>query len=143
MTPLSIGETGAHGGMYGVIDENLKIEFVRLSELQYTDTEINVDGLSYDDIVQTLKTECGINILRLKLRGSKNIYINADDLKATLSGFYKFVEIVDERIYTEEFMREHSEIFEGIVKFLDRKNLDENLRREVIENAIKHLVGTR
>lgn len=143
LTPLSIGETGAHGGMYGLIDESLKLEFVRLSELQYTNAEIDVDGLSYDDIVEILKIEGGINILRLKIKGSKNIYINVDDLKASLSNFYKFVEIVDERIYTEEFMKEHSEIFEGIVRFLDKKNLDDNLRREVIESAIKHLVGTR
>ena len=143
LTPLSIGETGDHGGMYGVIEEKLKLQFVRLSELKYTDTEINVDGLSYEDIIENLKVENGINILRLKLKGSKNIYINADDLKATLSNIYKYVEIIDERIYTEEFMKKHSEIFEGIVSFLDKKNLDENLRREVIENAIKHLVGTK
>lgn len=143
LTPLSIGETGDHGGMFGVIEEKLKLQFVRLSELKYTDTEINVDGLSYEDIIENLKVENGINILRLKLKGSKNIYINADDLKATLSNIYKYVEIIDERIYTEEFLKKHSEIFEGIVSFLDKKNLDENLRREVIENAIKHLVGTK
>lgn len=40
-------------------------------------------------------------------------------------------------------MKTHSELFAGIVNFLDKKNLDENLRREVIENAIKHLVGTK
>lgn len=143
LTPLSIGETGDHGGMYGVIDEKLKLQFVRLSELKYIDTELNVDGLSYEEIIETLKIEGGINILRLKLKGSKNIYINSDDLKATLSNFYRCVEILDERIYTEEFMKTHSELFAGIVNFLDKKNLDENLRREVIENAIKHLVGTK
>lgn len=140
LTPLNISEEGDHGGIYGEFDSSLKTKFVRFSEVKYVTKTMDISNMSLSEIVDSLVIDSGINILRLILNGEFSTSIDVKDLEYRLKNYYSYVEIIDNRIFTSEFIENNSEIVKGISEYLNSINCSEEDKTLVLNNAIKFLL---
>lgn len=140
LTPLNISEEGDHGGIYGVFDGELKTKFVRFSGVKYITKTIDIKNMSLSEIVDTLVTRGGVNVLRLILVGEYTTDIDVKDLEYRLKDYYSAVQIIDNRRFTSDFIENNSEIVKGISEYLNSINCSEEDKTLVLNNAIKFLL---
>lgn len=140
LTPLSIAETGAHGGIYGRVGTRLETEFVALSNLRYFDILINVDETDPQNLVKSLKQNDGINILRLTFTGNLDLSLDTNYLKYELEKNYKSVQIVDNRKFNKLLIEKNSELFAKISEFAKLNNLNDEAENDLINNIVKNMV---
>lgn len=140
LTPLSIAETGAHGGIYGRVGTRLETEFVPLSNLRYFDILANVNETDFQHLVKSLKPNNGINILRLTFTGDLDLSLDINYLKYELEKNYKSVQIVDNRRFNKLLIEKNSVLFAKISEFAKLHNLNEKAEDDLINNIVKNMV---
>lgn len=100
--PLSIRETGLHGGVGGVIGSSLVLQYHPLCGSVYFDEVCDATGKVIEEICEDLEERARmagdrVKVLRLRLEGKSGDTFSSSELKASLKGMFQSVAIVDMR----------------------------------------------
>lgn len=133
LEPLNIKEIGEHGGIFGTIENELKIKFISFQETEYIDIKLDITDLTIDEIVLNLKKYINnrIQVIRITIMGEMSL-LSANEIEDALKEYFKIVKVVDKRdVYFEnELIGEEFEYISQLISDLDYE-LRDDVRRTI------------
>ncbi|MDO5716901.1 MAG: DNA repair exonuclease [Tissierellia bacterium] len=147
LEPLSMKETGTHGGILGMldtVDESLQLYFSDLSLSEYLDVVVNVDEKTIQEIEKEI---CGQKngeketALRVTLTGRMHHTIYPKELQAVLLEHFSKVQVRDARIEYKEDHIENSFI-DRLKKQMESQHLRYEYQEKVLRKALDLLWRT-
>lgn len=144
LEPMSIKETGPHGGYEIIIDNEVSVSFVDFASLEYVDKNIDSSHKTVDEIVDELKTFASdkIQVLRLTLTGL-DMSMDVEELRYALQNNFQFVVINDKRTPNLQVTGINSEFLDDINEIIESEfdgPYQEDLKRNLI-SLMNKVVG--
>lgn len=144
LEPMSIKETGPHGGYEIIIDNEVSVSFVDFASLEYVDKNIDSSHKTVDEIVDELKTFASdkIQVLRLTLTGL-DMSMDVEELRYALQNNFQFVVINDKRTPNLQVTGINSEFLDDINEIIESEfdgPYQEDLKRKLI-SLMNKVVG--
>ncbi len=136
LEPLSIKETGPHGGYEIEIDNGVSVSFVDFASLEYVDENIDSSNKSVDEIVDGVKPLASekIQVLRLTLTGP-DMSMDAEELRYALKNYFPYIVINDKRTPNMQVTGINSEFLDDVNYIIESEfegPYQEDLKRKLI-----------
>ena len=136
LEPLSIKETGPHGGYEIEIDNGVSVSFVDFASLEYVDENIDSCNKSVDEIVDGVKPLASekIQVLSLTLTGP-DMSMDAEELRYALKNYFPYIVINDKRTPNMQVTGINSEFLDDVNDIIESEfegPYQEDLKRKLI-----------
>ena len=136
LEPLSIKETGDHGGYIIDLDDEFKVSFVNFASVKYFDLDIDCDNKTIDDIVNEVKEykTDKICIFRINLFGSE-IDFDLNELEYALMSVVDYLKINDKRnvsLNISGFDNSYLSEIDKIIEYNYNGDYKEDLKRKIV-----------
>ena len=144
LEPLSIKETGPHGGYEIEIDNGIHVSFVDFASLEYVDKDIDSSHKTVDEVVDEVKALAKekIQVLRLRLTGP-DMSMDIEELRFALKNHFPYVVIDDKRTPNMQVTGINSEFLDEVNEIIENEfqgPYQEDLKRKLI-SLMNKVVG--
>ncbi len=136
LEPMSIKETGPHGGYEIEINNDISVSFVDFASMEYVDKHLDISHKTLDEIVDEVKDMANnkIQVLRLNIEGA-DMSIDIEELKYALKNHFQYVLINDKRNPNMQVSGISSDFIDDINKIIESEfegSYQEDLKRKLI-----------
>lgn len=144
LEPMSIKETGPHGGYEIKIDNGVSVSFVDFASLEYVYKNIDISHRTVDEVVDEVKALVSdkIQVLRLCLTGP-DMSMDVEELRYALKNYFPYIVINDKRTPNMKVTGINSEFLDDVNNIIESEfqgHYQEDLKRKLI-SLMNKVVG--